>query len=109
MRLRDKAEVMGTEEALARIAMELLEPEKSKLFTVSDITPEEVFGLATLLRIGKLFRSTLIQNWIRDFLLLRVSRLRLGRKEFLLLMTGIKEVEERKRRGKVKDLFAGLA
>jgi hypothetical protein len=88
--------------------MELLKPEGEKLFTVTDVTPEEIFGISTLNRFGKYFKSTIIGDWVKDFLLLRISRFRLGRKEFILLSTGIKEVSEGRKKGKVQDLFAGL-
>jgi hypothetical protein len=104
-----EATVFGTEEALAKISLELLDPSGEKLFTVSDITAEEIFGLNTALAFAKLFKSKLIDDVIRKFLLLRVSRFRVGRKEFILLATGIKEAsEERRRRGKITDVFAGL-
>lgn len=88
--------------------MELLNPSGDKIYTVTDVTPQEIFGIATINRFGKLFKSKVIEDWVREFLLMRISRLRMGRREFMLLATGIKEVEERKRRGKVRDLFAGL-
>jgi hypothetical protein len=88
--------------------MELLNPEKEKLYTVTDVTPEEIFGIPTLLRFADSFKSDLIKSWIKDFLLLRISRFRMGRREFILLSTGIKEVSEKRKGGKVGDLFAGL-
>jgi hypothetical protein len=82
-------------------------PTKDNIFTISDITPEEVFGVALLLSYAKKFNSNLIQNWVDDFLLLRVSRMRLGRKELLMLGTGIRQ-ESEKKRGSSIDLFQGL-
>jgi len=106
---RPESEVFGTEEALARISMELLNPQDQKLLTVTDVTPEEIFGLSTLMEYAKKFKSTIIKDWVRNFLLMRISRFRLGRREFLLLGTGMKESMEERRRGKkVTDLFAGL-
>ena len=105
----EQQEIVGTEEALARIMLELMNPEKDKLYTVSDATPSEIFGIPTLLAYAKKFKSTLVEEWVKKFLLLRVSRFRLGRREFLLLSTGIKELAEEKRKGKkVQDLFMGL-
>jgi len=102
-------EVFGTEEALAKIAMEMLKPEGEKLFTVTDVTAQEIFGLSAMLRYAKIFKSKLIEEWVKDFLLLRISRFRLGRREFIILGTGIKEVaEERRKKGKLSDLYAGL-
>jgi hypothetical protein len=100
--------VFGTEEALAKISMELLEPTGKKLMTVTDLTPEEIFGLAYAKRIAALLDSDLMKNWIDDFMMMRISRLRRGRQEFLLLGTGIKEASERRKGTKVGDIFAGL-
>lgn len=102
--------VFGVEEAMARIALEQMKPEGEKLKTVTDVTPEEIFALSALLRYADLFDSTIMKKWVEDFMRLRISRWRLGRKENLLTVTGIREVtEERKRRGaKATDLFAGL-
>ena len=35
-----ESEVFGTEEALAKISMELLSPMEKKLFTVTDVMPD---------------------------------------------------------------------
>jgi hypothetical protein len=102
-------EIVGLDEALAKISLELMNPEEEKLLTVSDVTPEEIFGLSTLLCYAKIFRSTLIEGWIKNFLLLRISRMRIGRKEFLILGSGLGVVSDAKGKSKsVKDLFAGL-
>lgn len=100
--------VFGTEEALAKISMELLSPTGDKLMTVTDLTPEEVFGIAYLKSIATVFKSDIIDEWIRNFQLMRISRFRRGRQEFLLLGTGIREVADKKKAGNVGDIFAGL-
>jgi hypothetical protein len=104
-----ESEVFGTEEALAKISMELLEPSEKKLFTVSDITPTEIFGIPTILSFANIFESKIAETWIEDFLLLRVSRLRSGRTEFVIVLSGIREFAELKKKGKVGDLFSGLS
>lgn len=108
--MRDSSEdnVFGVEEALAKISMNLVEPKGDKIFTISDITPEEVFGLAVLLSYSKKFKSSVMKNWVRYFLLLRVSRLRMGRKESLMLGVGMRESAEGRKKIGAKDLFAGL-
>jgi hypothetical protein len=103
-----ESEVFGTEEALAKISMELLEPVKDKLLTVTDVTATEIFGLPTMMELGKLFKSKLVDNWIRQFLLLRISRLRAGRTEFVIVLSGMREFAELKKKGKTTDLFSGL-
>lgn len=109
--LRDKeptSSVFGLEEAMAKLSMELMKPEEEKLMTVSDITPEEVFGLATLMSYAELFKSKLIERWIENFLMLRISRFRTGRKELLMLGSGLREGGERKKRASLDSFFAGL-
>lgn len=48
------------------------------------------------------------KDWIKEFLLLRISRLRAGRTEFVIVLSGIREFAEMKKKGKVTDLFSGL-
>jgi len=100
--------VFGVEEAIAKIAIEQMKPEGEKLFTITDLMPEEVFGIALLNRYAEILNSDVMKNWIRDFLLLRISRWRMGRKENLVTLTGIREIVEEKRKAKVTDLYAGL-
>jgi hypothetical protein len=57
---------------------------------------------------GKIFKSKLFENWIREFLLLRISRLRAGRTEFVIVLSGMREFAELKKKGKTTDLFSGL-
>ncbi|MFQ6119454.1 MAG: hypothetical protein ACE5KE_06165 [Methanosarcinales archaeon] len=105
-----KTRVYGTEEALAQIFLELLNPSEDNIHTISDITPEEVFGLSVISSYATLFNSKILKSWMIDFLKLRISRLRIGRKELVLLGSGIREYLEGKQKGKLKfsELFAGL-
>jgi len=100
-----ESEIMGTEEALARISMELIEPFEDKLKTVSDVTNSEIFGMPTLLAFAEMFDSDVAKIWVRDFLLLRISRLRAGRTEFVVILSGIREFAEMKKKGKISDVF----
>lgn len=100
--------VFGVEEAIARIALEQMKPEGKKLYTISDLVPEEIFALATLNRYAEIINSKIIENWIEDFLLMRISRWRMGRKENLVTLTGIREIVEERKRVKATDLYAGL-
>jgi len=108
--LRDQtpdAEVFGIDEALARIATQLMEAGDRSVMSVSDVTPEEIFGLSYVLMLSNKIGSDLLEDWVKNFLKLRISRLRLGRKELILLGAGATDAQ---RRGKqnVSDLFAGL-
>jgi len=103
-----ETEVLGTEESLAKISLELLEPKDDKLLTVTDITPTEGFGIPTIMAFSKIFKSTLSEKWIKNFMLLRISRLRSGRTEFVIILSGMREYSELKKKGKISDLYAGL-
>jgi intein-encoded DNA endonuclease-like protein len=83
-------------------------PTGNKLFTLTDVTPEEIFGLPTILILGKWFKSKIVDDWVEKFLLLRQSRFRLGRREFMMTATGIREAGEAKKKEKLTNVFAGL-
>jgi hypothetical protein len=88
---------------------EMQDPSGNKLHTITDLTPAEVFGVATLYSYAKIFKSTVIVDWLEKFQLLRISRLRLGRRENLMMATGVRELaEDRRRKSKPQDLFTGL-
>lgn len=93
---------------MAKLSIELMKPEGEKLMTLSDLTPEEIFGISTLLSYAEMFKSDVIKGWVKNFLLLRISRLRLGRKEPIALGMGMHDTSERKGRKSIGDLFAGL-
>jgi hypothetical protein len=105
-----KSRVYGTEEALAQIFVQLLAPQDDNLQTVSDVTPQEIFGLSVLSAYASIFDSKLMKDWMGNFLRLRVSRMRIGRKELILLGSGIREYLDNKSKGKGRfsDLFSGL-
>jgi hypothetical protein len=101
--------IVGLDEALAKVSLELMKPADERLHTVSDLTPEEIFGMSAMLSYADYLDSDLIRQWVRHFLLLRVSRFRLGRKEFLLILGGLQQISAMKGGAKsTKDLFAGL-
>ena len=64
--------------------------------------------MPTLLRLADIFKSDIAKNWVEDFLLLRISRLRAGRTEFVVVLSGIREFAEMKKKGKIGDLYSGL-
>jgi hypothetical protein len=103
-------EIVGFEEAMAKINLELMNPIGDKLKTLSDITPQEVFGLSIINIYERAFNSKIMHNWVNDFLQFRISRLRLGRREFVSLGTGMSEYAASKK-GPARgggDIFAGL-
>lgn len=101
-------QIMGTEEALAKLYMELLNPTGEKLKTVTDVTPQEVFGMPVMLIFGRLFGSKITNDYAEDFMRLRISRTRTSRQEFVFLGSGLAGLStDRKAKG-LGDLFAGL-
>lgn len=102
-------QVIGTEEAMARLYMELLNPQGDKLKTVTDVTPSEVFGMPVMFMFGKIFRSDLTRAYGEDFMRLRISRVRSSRQEFIFLGSGMALMNQDKGRGRsIGDLFQGL-
>jgi hypothetical protein len=104
-------ELFGLEEALAKINMELLNPSGEKLYTVSDVTATEIFPLSYLLTLSKKLDSKLMNQWAEKFLLLRISRFRLGRREFVFISGGLREVSEARKgsqKGGLANLFSGF-
>ncbi|MGC9201004.1 MAG: hypothetical protein ACP5F8_03610 [Candidatus Aenigmatarchaeota archaeon] len=99
--------VVGPEEAIARIGIEMLYPTGDNLKMLSDLTPKEVFYLTSLNIVSNFYDSDVMKNFVENFLEFRMSRLRLGRKEMLIFATGLREAMEEKKRG-VKSLLAGL-
>jgi hypothetical protein len=106
----DKEKVVGTEEAVARIGMEFLSPDKENMPLLTDLTPKEIFILSGLKCLSDFYSSKVMEKFILVFEKLRVSRYRIGRKELILFATGLKELEEEKRKGKqLGSLISGLS
>lgn len=110
-RLRQEAPettVFGIDEQIAKSIQTLEAPQDERLQAQSDITPSEVFGLNIIKRFGEIFNSNVIDSWIKDHLLFRISMFRMGRKEIIVMTTGLREATEKRGKGKITDLFAGL-
>jgi len=102
--------VVGPEEAIARIGLELLYADDEQLKSLSDLTPKEVFYLTALTNIAEFYDSDVMKNFITNFLKFRMSRMRLGRKEMLIFATGLREATEEAKRGRgMTSLISGLA
>ena len=100
--------IMGTEEALAKLYMELLNPSGEKLKTVTDVTPQEIFGMPVMFIFGKMFDSQITKDYGDDFMRLRISRVRSSRQEFVFLGSGLAGASQDKRGRGLGDLFQGL-
>lgn len=101
--------VLGTEEAIARLIVELMKTEKGKVKVLSDLDDIEIGVLSLLSTIGENMKIRVIKDFCSNFCKYRVSRFRLGRKEMVDIasFTGEATADRRKRRN-IKDLFAGL-
>lgn len=110
-KLRDEtvdSSIFGIEESQARLMTGFDNPTGERLFALSDITPNEVFGLNLIKSYADKFSSPLVDDWIKRHLLFRISRLRIGRKELVLLLSGIAQSEKSGKKKSLSDLFSGL-
>lgn len=100
-----KGKVMGEEEARAQSLLELLEKTKPEL--LSDLNDEEIHYMALLLTWAKQIKCKILVEFCNNFMNLRVSRNRMGRREIVFAVSLVAE----RMRGKpktIKDLFAGI-
>ncbi|MFQ6054826.1 MAG: hypothetical protein ACE5KE_00255 [Methanosarcinales archaeon] len=101
--------VYGTEEAVARLIMEILRTQPSKVKLLTDLSDEEVQVLSLLSTMGEKLGIDVLKKFCINFCQYRVSMNRKGRKEFVKIATYTTgEVEVSKRKKGIKDLFAGL-
>jgi len=97
--------VYGTEEALAKGILDLLKSEKTKI--LSDLDDEEILNLSLLYSWAEITKCDAIKKFCDNFLQLRVSRFRLGRREIVSVASYTGEPDRKKVRS-IKDLFAGI-
>lgn len=100
-----KGKVMGEEEARAQSLLELLEKEKPEL--LSDLNDEEIHYLALLKTWADQTNCKILEKFCNNFMHLRVSRNRMGRREIVF---AVSHIFERMKGGAktIKDLFAGI-
>jgi hypothetical protein len=75
------SDVSTTEEAMGKIIALLANEDKYKLIT--DVEQNEISNIAGLLAIADTYDITLLKNYLKNYLLLRISKKRLGRKEIV--------------------------
>jgi hypothetical protein len=105
----DTQRVLGQEEAMAQALLELIDIQGEKSRTLSDLNDDEV-GILTLLQT---MHNTIDVKEIGDFVDLyckfKVSRSRLGRREIINAISfGGAGMDDKRRKGSIKDLFAGM-
>lgn len=106
-------EIFGMDEATARISIELLKmgkeeeaiEEKSKIMT--ELFVDEIPYVAGYLTVAKEYQLDMFKKFILNFLQLRISRERLGRREMVGIAQGVREEKEKAKQG-LQSLFAGL-
>jgi hypothetical protein len=98
--------VYGTEEALAKGILNLLHSTEGRK-VLSDLDDEEILNLSLLYTWSDLIKDKALKQFCDNFLELRISRFRLGRREIVSIASFTGEPERRKIKG-IKDLFAGF-
>jgi hypothetical protein len=96
---------VGLEEQVAKGLDELFKTDKFLLF--SDLDDEEILNITLLMTWADTLGIQTITDFCRNFLQLRVSRFRLGRREVVSIASYSAEPERRKMKS-LKDLFAGM-
>lgn len=109
MRRPDTDRLLGTEEAMARGIMELLEIKKDRIKTLTDLNDEEIGFMALLQTMSTKLNVAVIGDFVDNFCRFRVSRFRLGRREMsnIIAYAG-GTLEDKHRKRSVKDLFSGI-
>ncbi|MEM2506256.1 MAG: hypothetical protein QXF61_04350 [Nitrososphaeria archaeon] len=96
--------ILGFEE---QVAVCLRDISPKKLTMQSDVDDEEIPNLCVLYVLDKNFKINVLKEFADNFLELRISRFRLGRREIIGLGTGVAEPERRKLKT-LRDLFVGI-
>lgn len=103
--------IVGPEEAQSTLTIEFTFPEDiEKLKTVTDLTAKEVFFISYIFSILEKFGENnlkIIREYIYNFLRLRISMWREGRKETLLSLFGMREMSEEEKR-RATQMVKGL-
>lgn len=92
------------EESLAKVAMILAKTDSPKV--LSEITDQEIRMAAALFVIAKRTKNEMIDQFLENFLLLRVSHKRKGREELLKIAQSAKEGSD-SRMSRLRSFFTG--
>ena len=103
-------EIFGMDEATARIAVELSkmnkqDEDKAKMLT--DLFIDEIPHVAGYFTIASAFDLPIFKDFILNFLQMRISKDRLGRRELVGIASGTQETKEKVKQG-LQSLFSGL-
>jgi hypothetical protein len=101
--------ILGQEEALARLILELINTDAKHVKTMTDLNEHEVAPLAAMETLADTCSVSVLKQFAANFCKYRVSRFRLGRSELVRVANAGNEGSEiRKKRGSIKDLFSGM-
>lgn len=105
----DTQRILGQEEAMAQALLELMEIQGEKVKSMSDLNDEEVGVLSLLQTMYERIKVTEIGNFVDFYCKFKVSRARMGRREIINAISfGGVQMDDRRKRGSIKDLFAGM-
>lgn len=96
--------VLGFEEQMAK-NLEIIAPKDIK--QRSDLDDEEILNLSLIYTWGDVTNCEILKKFADNFLKLRVSRFRLGRREIVAIASYTAEPERKKLRT-IRDLFIGM-
>lgn len=105
----DSQRLMGTEEAIAKTIDEMMDVRKEKIKMLSDLDIEEISVLSMLSTLSKTLKINSLEQFIDDFCRFRISKARMGRKEFtsMITMAGF-NMEQNNRSRSIRSLFSGI-
>jgi hypothetical protein len=105
----DTQRVLGQEEAMAQALLELMDIQGDKAKSLTDLNDEEVGVLTLLQTMHDTIKIKEIGNFVDLYCKFKVSRSRLGRREIINAISfGGVQMDDKRRRGSIKDLFAGM-
>jgi len=100
------SEILGTEEARARIIIELSSPDFEKIKMFSDLYIEEIPVASALTTVSEKLKLDSLKSFLDNFLKFRISKDRLGRFEMLNIAIGIMEQQKKGGKGLLDYLSA---
>jgi len=104
MKVKPTDKILGFEEQIA-LSLGHISPKDIKM--QSDLDDEEILNLSVIYLWGEMIGVKTLKKFADNFLRLRISRFRLGRREIIAIGLGTSEPERRKIRS-IKDLFMGI-
>jgi hypothetical protein len=96
--------ILGFEEQLS-LALKDISPKELK--KQSDLNDEEIISLSVIYLWAEITKIKALKNFADNFLALRISRHRMGRREIISLGYGATEPERRRLRS-LRELFLGI-